>query len=46
METNETAAQHLRELPPRPEQPLHEYLRSHARERGERAPPASGTATP
>jgi long-chain acyl-CoA synthetase len=37
METNETAAQHLRELPPRLEQPLHEYLRSHARERGHAA---------
>lgn len=28
------ATQNLRELPPRPERPLHEYLRAHARERG------------
>ena len=35
METNETAARNLRELPPRTEQPLHEYLRGHARERGD-----------
>ncbi|MGJ7615604.1 MULTISPECIES: AMP-binding protein [unclassified Variovorax] len=34
METSQPAAQTLRELPPRPEQPLHEYLRGHARERG------------
>jgi long-chain acyl-CoA synthetase len=37
METNETAARNLRELPPRTEQPLHEYLRGHARERGDSA---------
>ncbi|SFQ49938.1 long-chain acyl-CoA synthetase [Variovorax sp. OK605] len=37
METNKTAAHApyaLRELPDRVEQPLHEYLRTHARERG------------
>ncbi|MDM0010708.1 AMP-binding protein [Variovorax sp. J22G73] len=37
METTKPAAQHLRELPPRPEQPLHEYLRGHARERADSA---------
>jgi long-chain acyl-CoA synthetase len=37
METNEIAARNLRELPPRTEQPLHEYLRGHARERGDSA---------
>lgn len=34
METSHTAAQNLRKLPDRIEQPLHEYLRTHARERG------------
>lgn len=34
METTRPAVRNLRELPPRPEQPLHEYLRTHARERG------------
>jgi long-chain acyl-CoA synthetase len=33
METTATA-RGLSELPPRPQQPLHEYLRAHARERG------------
>lgn len=37
METSKAAAQNLRELPPRLEQPLHEYLRGHARERGDAA---------
>jgi long-chain acyl-CoA synthetase len=37
METTQPAAQNLRELPPRTEQPLHEYLRGHARERGDSA---------
>ncbi len=36
METTATARS-MRELPPRPQQPLHAYLRDHARERGERA---------
>jgi len=37
METTATTADRaMRELPPRPQQPLHEYLRAHARERGER----------
>ncbi|MDH6591568.1 long-chain acyl-CoA synthetase [Variovorax sp. TBS-050B] len=35
METTATAR--LNELPPRPQQPLHAYLRAHARERGDRA---------
>lgn len=36
METTATARV-LSELPPRPQQPLHEYLRTHARERGDSA---------
>ncbi|MCR8957308.1 AMP-binding protein [Variovorax sp. S2] len=36
METTATA-RGLSELPPRPQQPLHEYLRAHARERGDSA---------
>jgi long-chain acyl-CoA synthetase len=36
METTATA-RGLSELPPRPQQPLHEYLRVHARERGDSA---------
>ena len=36
METTATA-RGLSELPPRPQQPLHEYLRTHARERGDSA---------
>ncbi len=37
METNEPAVPNLRELPHRPEQPLHAYLRTYARERGDSA---------